>query len=54
MQLKGFSPEWIMDIHVSLEATSYCAGVVALLADKRFLAGVQKHVILHTTGIFER
>ena len=35
---------------VSLLNGLTCAGVVALLADKRFLAGV----ILHTTGILER
>ena len=36
--------------HVVLQLLWLFAGVVALLAGKRFLAGVWKHVILQTTG----
>ena len=40
--------------HMHLQITRPFAGVVALLAGKRFLAGVWKHVILHTTVVTAR
>ena len=43
-----------MLFHMHLQITRPFAGVVALLAGKRFLAGVWKHVILHTTVVATR
>jgi hypothetical protein len=40
--------------HMHLQITRPFSGVVALLAGKRFLAGVWKHVILHTTVVTAR
>ena len=40
--------------HMHLQITRTFAGVVALLAGKRFLVGVWKHVILHTTVVTAR
>ena len=45
---------YVVLFHMHLQITRPFAGVVALLAGKRFLAGVWKHVILHTTVVTAR
>ena len=49
----GFS-FYVVLFHMYLQITRPFAGVVALFAGKRFLAGVWKHVILHTTVVATR
>jgi len=44
----------VLPHHVSLKQSWPCAGVVALLAGKRHLAGVWKHVTLHAIGAIAR
>ena len=40
----------VLSQHMTLQMARLFEGVVALLAGKRFLAGVCKHVALHRTG----